>query len=116
MQYDIVAKRLLEIGKLSILEIFFGIEAESAELIEELPKETVSTRSTDFALLVKEKDKSLPSKIVLLEFQTRWDPHKPRTLADYRIRFQDKYPDMEIIPCMLLLIPHAKASGFYQDK
>ncbi|MBC8228499.1 hypothetical protein H8E77_03005 [bacterium] len=71
MKYDIASKRLVELGGKSILREFVKIDIGEFELIEELPQQTVSLRSSDFPLMVK--DQKGDSIIVLLEFQTRWE-------------------------------------------
>ena len=113
MQYDVVAKLLLEIGRDSILRSFLGIEAEGAELILDVPPETVSTRSADFALRLRAGGSE---RIVLLEMQTRWEPEKPRVMVEYRARFQTKYPGVEVDPFMVLFQADARAVDVYRDK
>ena len=47
MRYDVATKVVVEHGKEAILKRLVGIEAVEAELIEELPQETVSLRRSD---------------------------------------------------------------------
>jgi len=98
MEYDIASKRLVEIGKESLLRWAAGIEVESAELLEELPKDTVSLRSSDFPLLVRDKEGL--EQIVLLEFQTRWEIDLPLRLLEYYAKFKMKY-HTRVIPIVL---------------
>ena len=111
MQYDIAAKRLVEIAKEELLLHFLKISAKSAEIIE-IPQETVSVKRTDFALLVK--DKSRKKFIVLLEFQTEWRQDKVLDFQENYIRFKRKYK-MDILPVMLLFRKNTKADGHYKD-
>jgi len=100
MKYDITAKRLLELGKKPILRYFLSIDVEYAEILEELPEETVSIRSTDFPIMVKEKNGE--EYILLLEIQSNWKISKIYDLIDYWARFKRKY-DLPVKCAMLLL-------------
>jgi len=100
MKYDITAKRLLEIGKESILKYFLSIDVESAEILEELPEETVSIRSTDFPIKIREKTGE--EYILLFEIQSNWKLSKIYDLIDYWARFKRKY-NLPVKCAMLLL-------------
>jgi len=113
MEYDIASKRLLEIGKESLLRWAVGIEVESADLLEELPKDTVSLRSSDFPLLVRDKEGL--EQIVLLEFQTQWEIDLPLRLLEYYARFKMKYRT-RVTPVVLLFRKHGGAKESYTDE
>jgi hypothetical protein len=113
MEYDIASKRLVEIGKESLLRWAAGIEAESVDLIEELPKEIVSLRSSDFPLLVRDKEGL--EQIVLFEFQTQWEIDLPLRLLEYYVRFKLKY-HLRVTPIVLLFRKHGGASNSYVDE
>lgn len=108
MKYDITAKRLLEEGKEEILKYFLNIDVEKVDIIEEIPSETVSIRSTDFPLIVKEKSGN--EYILLLEIQSNWREEKIYDIIDYWTRFKRKY-GLEIRCAMILLSKHGKARG-----
>jgi len=90
-----------------------GIEVESADLLEELPKEIVSLRSSDFPLLVRDKEGL--EQIVLLEFQTQWKVDFPLRLLDYYARFKMKY-HTRVTPIVLLFRKHGGAKDSYTDE
>ena len=113
MRYDVASKRLVEIGKEAILRWLLDIDVESAELIEEIPRETVSLRRSDFPLLVRDKEGN--ERVVLIEFQTRWEPKLPLRLLEYLVRFKLKY-DLPVFPVVLLFKEHKGASGVYEDE
>ena len=113
MRYDIASKRLIEIGKEQILKWLLGIDVESAELIEEIPRETVSLRRSDFPLLVREKTGQ--ERIVLIEFQTRWEADLPLRLIEYFVRFKRKY-HLPVVPVVLLFKEHGGARDVYEDE
>ncbi|MFQ6041465.1 MAG: hypothetical protein ACE5PV_11465, partial [Candidatus Poribacteria bacterium] len=113
MEYDIASKKLVEIGKESLLRWLAGIEIESAELLEELPKETVSLRSSDFPLLVRDREGL--EQIVLLEFQTQWEVDFPLRLLEYYARFKMKY-HTRVMPIVVLFRKHGGASDSYRDE
>ena len=100
MKYDITAKKLLEIGKKPILKYFLSIDTESAEIIEEIPTETVSIRSTDFPIRIKEK--SGDEYILLFEIQSYWKKEKIYDFIDYWARFKKKYKIP--VKCAMLLL------------
>jgi len=81
-------------------------------MIRELPQETTSLRAADFPMEVEEKGEK--SYILLLEIQTEWKAEKTSVLAEYYIRFQRKYPDRKIRPCMVLFLPSGKAVNRFQ--
>ena len=90
MRYDVTAKTLLETGGKQILEKILGIETSKVRLIQPLPTETKSLRSTDFPMLLRKPEKI--AYILLLEIQTTWDKDKMLGIAEYRIRYMRKYP------------------------
>jgi predicted transposase/invertase (TIGR01784 family) len=109
MKYDITAKRLLEIGKESILKYFLSIDVESAEILEAIPTETVSIRSTDFPIRIKER--SGEEYILLLEIQSNWRDSKVYDFIGYWARFKKKYKLP--VKCAMLLL---NKSGSAKDK
>ena len=113
MQYDIFGKQLLKWSKEAFLEYFLDIQAESIELLEELPQETISSRSSDYPLLVKSHGQT---KIVLLELQTKWQADKPPAMAEYYLRFLRQFPDYDIEPVMMLLTKSGFAGKKYKHK
>ena len=113
MQYDAAMKVIVEMGKDVLLRHFLQLDTLSAELIEEIPQETVSLRRSDFPLRICDRDGS--EKIVLLEFQTSWATEAVWRLMDYAVRFKLKYR-LPVIPAMLLLREHPKATGVYRDE
>ncbi|GMT48729.1 MAG: hypothetical protein IEMM0008_0268 [bacterium] len=88
MKYDIVSKRLLEIGKESILREIIDVQLDEAKLIE-LPQELLSLNRVDSPLLVEVKDKE--NYIILLEWQSNWDADKVQDILGYRSRLKKKY-------------------------
>ncbi len=113
MQYDIAAKVIVDMGKEDLLRHFLGVDPATAELIEEIPQETASLRSSDFPLLVRTHDGS--EQIVLVEFQTRWTVDAVWRMIDYASRFKLKYR-LPVFPAMLLFREHPTASDVYRDE
>ena len=83
-----------------------------AQIIGELPKETVSIRSTDFPIKITEK--SGKKYILLLEVQTYWKKEKVMDMISYKARFQNRYK-LPVRSVMLLLKENNKAINFYKD-
>ena len=108
MKYDITAKRLLELGKEEILKYFLLIDVEYAEILEEIPTESVSIRSTDFPIKIKEKNGE--EYILLFEIQSNWRDDKIYDLIDYWARFRRKYK-LPVKCAMLLLNPNSSATN-----
>jgi hypothetical protein len=113
MQYDVAAKVVVQHGKEAILRWFLHIDPEYAELIEELPQETVSLRRSDFPLWVRTKDGR--EQIVLLEFQTRWEWEVPIRLLEYHARFRLKYR-LPVLSVLILLRRREGIEGLYEDE
>ncbi len=113
MKYDIAAKVVMETGKEAILQRFLGLDADSIQIIEQLPEETPSLRRSDFPMRVVLRDGS--EVIVLVEIQTEFDNDFILRLIDYTVRFQLKY-HLEVIPLVLLLTPSRLATGVYKGK
>jgi len=112
MPYDIAAKVLIEKCRHEILRHFVGIPVTESVLIEELPQETVSLRRSDFPLLVT--DEAGRQLLVLIEIQSRWEPHFPLRLLEYRCRHMLRRR-LEAITCVLLLRPSVVATDRYED-
>lgn len=113
MKYDVASKRLVELGGKSILREFVKIDIGEFELIQELPQQTVSLRSSDFPLMVR--DQKGNEMIVLLEFQTRWEEELPLRIGEYLIRFLRKY-QLPVIPVVLLFSRHHEATDRYESE
>ncbi len=113
MQYDIAAKVIAELGKEDLLRHFLHLEPVAAELIEEIPQQTASLRSSDFPLRVQTREGD--ELIVLVEFQTRWAIDAVWRLIDYVVRFKQKY-GLPVTAVMLLFRKHAGAEGVYRDE
>lgn len=111
MQYDVASKRVLELGGAELLQELLGMPISRAKRIESLPGESATLRSSDYVFRVKRADGS--QAIVLLELQTKWSAEKALRLAEYSLRFRERYSRREggpeIIPCMLLFLPHVRA-------
>ena len=114
MQYDIATKRLLEMGKEEIVKTLLGIKPGSLRFIKALPTESPSLRSSDYPMLVREAGRR--AYILVLEVQSYWKREKVLSLADYWVRFKDRYPSREVKPCMVLLTGSGQASDFFQDE
>ena len=89
MRYDVAAKVVIQYGKESMLRRFVGIDPEEVDLLEELPQESVSLRRSDFPLWVKLKGGE--ERIILVEFQTRWERDVPLRLIEYTARYKLRY-------------------------
>jgi predicted transposase YdaD len=113
MKYDIAAKVVIENGKEAILRKFLKMDPDSIEIIEQLPEETTSLRTSDFPLLVTLKDGQ--KTIVLIEVQTEFDRDFPLRLLEYSVRFILKY-HLEVIPFVLVLKKTDLATGIYENK
>ena len=84
MEYDAVSKRLLRLGAKPILSRLLGLPISESEEVRESPTETVSVRHSDSAHIVTLRDGS--RRLVLVEFQTHWDPRVPLRLLEYEVR------------------------------
>ena len=113
MQYDVAAKVVVQHGKEAILRWFLGIDPEEVELIEELPQESVSLRRSDFPMWVRTKDGR--ERIVLLEFQTRWERDVPLRLLEYTVRFKLRY-HLPVQAVLILLRRREGIEGVYEDE
>ena len=112
MKYDIASKRLADLGIESLVSRFLQIEIEDSKLIEELPQETVTIRSSDFPIRIREKNGN--EFIVLLEFQTQWESDLPLRVGEYVLRFKRKY-HLLVKPLVLLFRKHHSAVDVYDD-
>ena len=113
MKYDVASKRLVELSGKSILRELLKIDIGEFEIIQELPQQTVSLRSSDFPLMVRDQKGDL--MIILLEFQTRWDEELPLRVGEYLIRFQRKHR-LPVIPVVLLFREHPEALDRYESE
>jgi len=113
MQYDVAAKVVVQHGKEAILKWFLHIDPEEVELLEEIPQESVSLRRSDFPLWVKTKDGK--EKIVLLEFQTRWERDVPIRLLEYHVRFLLRY-HLPVVSVLILFRRREGIEGVYEDE
>jgi len=88
------------------------MEVEDSELIEELPQETATLRSSDFPIRVRETNGN--ELIVLLEFQTPWESDLPLRVGEYVLKFKRKY-HLFVKPLVFLFRKHYSAVDFYDD-
>jgi len=113
MRYDVATKVVVEHGKEAILRELVGIEAVEAELIEELPQETVSLRRSDYPLRVRDREGE--ERIVLLEFQTAWRWEVPLRLLEYQIRYKLRYR-LPVMSVVLLFRRREDVTEEYEDE
>jgi len=112
MRYDIASKRLADLGARSLLRAFLKMEVEESHLIEELPRETVSLRSSDFPIRVRTREGE--ELIVLMEFQTWWEPDLPLRVGEYVLRFRRRY-HLPVRPLVFLFKSSPSAVDEYDN-
>ena len=112
MKYDIASKRFVELSGPSLLRTFVDMEIGDFELIEELPQQTVSLRSSDFALRVRDRNGNV--KIVLLEFLSWWEVGLPLRVGEYLIRYEQKYR-LPVVPVVFLFRPDRRVTDRYES-
>ena len=112
MKYDIASKRFVELSGPSLLRAFVDMEIGDFELIEELPQQTVSLRSSDFALRVRDRKGDV--KTVLLEFQSWWEVELPLRVGEYLIRYERKY-QLPVVPVVFLFRADGRATDGYES-
>ena len=61
------------------------------------------------------KDKQGGERIVLIEFQTRWEPELPLRVLEYTVRFKLKYR-LPVLPVVILFKEHRGAREIYEDE
>jgi len=110
--YDIAAKVLMETCRDDILRYFLNLDVRESELIENLPQQTVSVRSSDFTVMVTSSGGN--KTLVIIEIQSVWDRIMPLRLMEYRSRHMIKH-GVKAVSCVILLRPSATASGVYED-
>jgi hypothetical protein len=110
--YDIAIKLLIDRCRDQVLKFFLNIDVAQSSIIEALPQETVSVKRSDVPMLVT--DCNGKQWIVILEIQTKWHPHVPLHLLDYRIR-NILSKDLPVVSAVLLLKPDARATDRYED-
>lgn len=111
--YDIAAKALIESCRDELIHQFLGIEVHESTLIEQLPQETVSVKSSDFPVMVTDADGN--ARLVILEIQSQWRRYVPLNLLDYRIRYLLKQP-IGITSCVVMLRLSGTATDLYEDE
>ena len=114
MEYDIAAKVLIEKSHRAILEHFLGLAVVESTLVEELPQQTASLRSSDVPLLVT--DARGRRRLVVLELQSDWEWDVPVRLLEYRCRHILKERIADALSCVLLLRPSHAAQERYRDR
>ncbi|MBF0495729.1 MAG: hypothetical protein HQK58_04015 [Deltaproteobacteria bacterium] len=112
MHNDISSKLLIEKCREEIIRRLLGIPVAKSVLLEEAQTETVSARRGDAAIMVTEESGN--RRLVIIEVQTHWEKDVPMRLLEYRYRYMLKY-HVEVISCVILLLPAAGASEIYQD-
>ncbi len=112
MQYDIAMKTFLETAREEFFREILKEDIAAVEEILELPQESVSVKSTDFPVLVKNHNGE--SEIHIVEFQSDWKAEKVLDLAEYTLRFRRKYR-LPVKPIMVLFRKNRKAANVYQD-
>ncbi|WP_028323669.1 hypothetical protein [Desulfatirhabdium butyrativorans] len=110
--YDIAAKVLIDNCRDEILRRFLQIDVTESCLIEGLPQETASVRTSDFPLRVTESDGR--QLLVVLEIQSRWENRLPLRLLEYRIRHMMS-EDLPAVSAVLLLRPDNRAVDHFED-
>ena len=113
MSYDIAAKVVVAHARKSLLRWFTQLEPEEVELLEQLPQETATLRRSDFPLWVRTVDGQ--ERIVLLEFQTRWESKTPLRLAEYVIRFRLKH-DVPVQGTVIVFRKRGEIPEVYEDE
>ena len=113
MQYDIALKELLRHCHAAILRDLLGLPITASSLIEERPRETASVRRSDFVLRVVQEDGE--EYLVLIEFQTYWEPNMGRRMLEYRSRHVLR-EGLDAITVLILIIPSPSATDHYQDR
>ncbi|MGD9975719.1 MAG: hypothetical protein AB7S77_21890 [Desulfatirhabdiaceae bacterium] len=113
MRYDIAEKILIEKCRDVLLEHLLQISVSESVILEDLPKETVSLKRSDYPIQVT--DAAGQSMMVLLELKSAWETDSILQILDYRIRHKLKHR-MPIMSCIVLLTPSASATDCYQDE
>lgn len=111
-RYDIASKVLMEACRDDILRCFLNLDVAQSELIEELPQQTVSLRSSDFPVMVTGSEGR--KTVAIVEIQSSWQAQIPLRLMEYRSRYMIKY-GVPAVSCVILLRPAATASNRYED-
>ncbi|HID56806.1 TPA: hypothetical protein EYP37_09780, partial [Candidatus Poribacteria bacterium] len=113
MRYDVATKVVMDYGKEAILRELVGIEVSKAELIEELPQESVSLRRSDYPLMVRDREGR--EQIVLLEFQSNWRWDVPLRLLEYHVRYKLRYR-LPVVSVVLLFRRREGVGEEYEDE
>jgi predicted transposase YdaD len=112
MQYDIAFKTLLECAKEDFFLKVLNEKVQKIIGLRELPKETVSVRSSDFPVHVI--DFAGKELIHLIEFQSQWKVSKIWSMLQYKARFTEKYR-LPVKSTMVLLKENKNAVDFLKD-
>ena len=113
MEYDITAKVLIERSHREILQHFLGLPVVESTLLEPLPQQTATLRSSDFPLLAT--DAGGQRSLVVLEVQSDWEWEVPFRLLEYRCRHILRERLTDALSCVLLLRPSRVASDLLED-
>ena len=113
MQYDIALKELLRHCHTAILRDLLGLPITASSLIEERPRETASVRRSDFVLRVVQEDGE--EFLVLIEFQTYWEPDMGSRMLEYRIRHVRR-EGLDAMSVLILVKHSPSATNHYRDR
>jgi predicted transposase YdaD len=113
MEYDITAKVLIERSHREILQHFLGLPVVESTLLEPLPQQTATLRSSDFPLLAT--DAGGQRSLVVLEVQSDWEWEVPFRLLEYRCRHILRERLTDALSCVLLLRPSRVATDLLED-
>jgi hypothetical protein len=113
MEYDITAKVLIEKSHREILQHFLGLPVVESTLLEPLPQQTATLRSSDFPLLAT--DARGQRSLVVLEVQSAWEWEVPFRLLEYRCRHILRERLTDALSCVLLLRPSRVATDLLED-
>jgi predicted transposase YdaD len=113
MEYDITAKVLIEQSHREILQYFLGLPVVDSTLLQPLPQQTATLRSSDFPLLVT--DERGQRSLVVLEVQSEWEWEVPFRLLEYRCRHILHERLTDALSCVLLLRPSRVATDLLED-
>jgi hypothetical protein len=113
MEYDITAKVLIEKSHREVLQHFLGLSVVESTLLQPLPQQTATLRSSDFPLLVT--DARGQRSLVVLEVQSEWEWDVPFRLLEYRCRHILHERLTDALSCVLLLRPARAATDLLED-
>lgn len=110
MKYDIAMKRLAELGGASLYRHLLPAPLSAAEILEELPQETVSLKRSDAAARIRVEGKD---SIAMWEFLTYWDEEKPWDMLIHGVKYERRY-GLNVYPILVLLNPHEQCRADFE--